>query len=316
VTLYENDSFGGASLVRTANDSWLGAASWNDRASSVVVTAPASNAVATVYQDCNSAGYSVSLPAGNYDMAALQSAGVVNDDISSLTLNAGYTMTLYQDAAFTGTSSVQTASNSCLVAAGFNDNVTSLRIASGGGATPTRTNTPTATATARTTPTPTSRATATATARPTPTSGGISTTAWYSFPNKTSAKCIDARGSATANGTAVQQYTCNNSNAQQFQFQATDSGYYRLNNRNNAAQVWDVSGVSTADGALINLWAYGGGANQQWLPVSEGSGYYHFTARHSGKCIDVPNASAADSVQLQQWTCNGTGAQSWSLVAH
>jgi beta-glucanase (GH16 family) len=146
--------------------------------------------------------------------------------------------------------------------------------------------------------------------------GGISTTAWYSVHNKNSAKCVDARGSATANGTAVQQYTCNSSFAQQWQFQTTSGGYYRVNNRNNSAQVWDVSNVSMADNALIHLWTYGGGNNQQWLPVSEGGGFWHFVSRNSGKCLDVPAASTADSVQLVQYTCNGTGAQSFSLQAH
>jgi predicted alpha-1,6-mannanase (GH76 family) len=159
VTLYENDAFGGASFVRTANDGWLGAAGWNDRVSSLVVTGPASNAVATVYQDCNYAGYSVSLPAGNHDVNALWAAGIVNDDISSVQMNGGYTMTLYLDSPFTGSSSVQTVSNSCLVGAGFNDNVSSLRIASSATATRTSTATATRTATATATRTPTATAT-------------------------------------------------------------------------------------------------------------------------------------------------------------
>jgi hypothetical protein len=133
--------------------------------------------------------------------------------------------------------------------------------------------------------------------------------------NKGSGKCVDARSGATANGTAVQQYTCNSSTAQQWQLQATDSGYYRVNNGNNTAQALDVTGVSTADSALLQLWAYGGGTNQQWLPVVESDGSYHFVNRNSGKCLDVPNASTADSVQLQQYTCNGSAAQSFSLGA-
>ncbi|WP_432825154.1 beta-1,3-glucanase family protein [Dactylosporangium sp. CA-092794] len=138
---------------------------------------------------------------------------------------------------------------------------------------------------------------------------------WYSVVDKTSGKCVDARAAGTANGTAIQQYTCNSTYAQQFQFQPTSNGYVRINNRNNTAQVLDVNGVSTADGAVVQLWGYGGGNNQQWLPVSEGGGYYHFVSRNSGKCLDVPNSSTADSVQLQQWTCNNTGAQSYRLVA-
>jgi chitinase len=126
---------------------------------------------------------------------------------------------------------------------------------------------------------------------------------------------VDAAAAGTANGTVVQQWACNGTNAQSWQFQATSGGYYRVVSRNNAAQAWDVAGVSTADGGKIQLWAYGGGNNQQWLPVAESGGYYHLTARHTGKCLDVPAASTADGVQLQQWTCNGTGAQSFRLQA-
>lgn len=34
-----------------------------------------------------------------------------------------------------------------------------------------------------------------------------------------------------------------------------------------------------------------------------------------GKCIDVPNSEFTDGKRLQIWTCNGTGAQSWTFHA-
>nr|WP_225849651.1 RICIN domain-containing protein [Streptomyces sp. HPF1205] len=131
--------------------------------------------------------------------------------------------------------------------------------------------------------------------------------------NAGSGKCVDARAAATADGTAVQQYTCNGTTAQSWQLTATDSGYYRIGAASAPDQVWDETDVSTADGAPTQLWLYGGGANQQWLPVAESSGAYHFVNRNSGKCLDVPGASTDDSVQLQQYTCNGTAAQSFTL---
>nr|WP_093787823.1 RICIN domain-containing protein [Actinacidiphila guanduensis] len=131
--------------------------------------------------------------------------------------------------------------------------------------------------------------------------------------NAGSGKCVDARAAATANGTAVQQYTCNGTAAQSWQFTATDSGYYRIGVSSAPSQVWDETDVSTADGALTQLWLYGGGANQQWQPVAESGGTYHFVNRNSGKCLDVPGASTADSVQLEQYTCNGTAAQSFTI---
>ncbi|MEY9964374.1 putative low-complexity protein [Streptacidiphilus sp. MAP12-16] len=138
----------------------------------------------------------------------------------------------------------------------------------------------------------------------------------YTVTNANSGKCVDAKAAATANGTAVQQYACNGTTAQQWTFTATSGGYFQVGSAGSAAQVWDVTNVSTADSALIQLWTYGGGNNQQWLPVAESSGGYHFVNRNSGKCLDTPSASTADGVQLQQYTCNGTAAQSFTLSAN
>jgi hypothetical protein len=144
-------------------------------------------------------------------------------------------------------------------------------------------------------------------------SGPLQPGTYYQLVNKNSGKCVDARAAGTANGTAIQQYTCNGTNAQSYRFQATDGGYYRVDNRGNPAQSLDVTGKSTSDNAPIQLWAYSGGTNQQWQPVAEGGGWYHLVSRATGKCLDTPGASSADSVQLVQYACNGTGAQSFRL---
>jgi hypothetical protein len=180
---------------------------------------------------------------------------------------------------------------------------------------PTATSTmrPTATSTARPSPTATARprATATSTARPRPT---VSTTAWYRLVNRNSGKCVDARGSGTANGTIVQQYTCNTSYAQQFQLRLATGGYYRVANRNNAAQVLHVTNGSTADGARIVLRTYASLPQHEWQAVPEpATGSWRLVARHSGKCLVVPGAQTANSVQLQQATCTGGAAQSFLL---
>jgi hypothetical protein len=148
-----------------------------------------------------------------------------------------------------------------------------------------------------------------------PTEPAVNPAAWYSVANKNSGKCVDARAAGTASGTAIQQYACSTSTAQQYQFAPTSGNYVRINNRGNSAQALDVTNVSTADNAPIQTWAYGGGANQQWQPVAEPDGSYHFVNRNSGKCLDVPAASTADGVQLVQYACNGTAAQSFRLTA-
>ncbi|WBB67866.1 RICIN domain-containing protein [Micromonospora sp. WMMD812] len=147
-----------------------------------------------------------------------------------------------------------------------------------------------------------------------PPSDPISPTAWYSLVNRGSGKCVDARAAGTANGTAIQQYACNTTYAQQYQFQPTSGGHVRVNNRNNSARALDVTNVSTADNAPIQLWTYSGGNNQQWQAVPEADGYYRLVNRLSGKCLDVPGGSTADSVQLVQYSCNGSAAQSFRLL--
>ncbi|MGW1537914.1 RICIN domain-containing protein [Streptomyces aureus] len=138
---------------------------------------------------------------------------------------------------------------------------------------------------------------------------------WATVVNAGSGKCVDARAAGTADGTVVQQYACNGSQAQQWRFAATSGGYAQVGNRADTTKAWDVTGVSAADGAPVQLWTYGGGANQQWQAVAEAGGTYHFVNRNSGKCLDVPSASTADSAQLQQYTCNGTAAQSFRVDA-
>jgi glucosylceramidase len=151
------------------------------------------------------------------------------------------------------------------------------------------------------------------------TSGGISSGTWYQVANVNSGKCVDAANGGTANGTAIQQWTCASGNTnQQWQFQATDGGYYKVVTRNATTQAWDVTGgaAATGDGVKIQLWAYGGGTNEQWLPTQHADGTYSFSPRNNTReCLDVTDVSTADGALLQQWTCSGGAAQSFTLTA-
>ncbi len=133
----------------------------------------------------------------------------------------------------------------------------------------------------------------------------------YTVVNAGSGKCVDSRSAATANGTAVQQYSCNSTAAQQWTFTATSGGYYQVGGSGSPAQVWDVTNVSTADSALVQLWLYGGGTNQQWQAVLEPGGYWHFVNMSSQKCLTA--SGSGDGTQLTQVTCTGIASQSFKL---
>lgn len=144
--------------------------------------------------------------------------------------------------------------------------------------------------------------------------GTISTSAWYNIVNQNSGSCVDDAKHGTTNGSLVQQWACGNQQLnQEWQLQATDSGYFRVVSRQAPSFVWDVTHVSTSPGAKIQLWTYGGGANQQWQPLPVGSGFYQIVSRNTGLCLNVPNASTANGVQLEQQTCNGTRSQAWKF---
>ncbi|MGP4025547.1 RICIN domain-containing protein [Actinomadura sp. 3N407] len=149
------------------------------------------------------------------------------------------------------------------------------------------------------------------------TGGGIDPARWYQVVNTNSGKCLDAADGGTSNGTALQQWACFSGNDNQlWRFQPTSGGDYRAVSRNNTALAWDVSGgvAATGDGASVHLWTYGGGTNQQWRPTDRGDGTFAFAARHSGKCLDVRDASTGDGARLQQWTCHNGPAQTFRLV--
>jgi glucosylceramidase len=166
------------------------------------------------------------------------------------------------------------------------------------------------------------RSVATFTWTPGTSSGGttsIDSTKWYSITNANSSECIDATGNSTANGTALQQWSCTAGNtAQQWQFQPTDSGFYKIVARNATTQAWNITGgpSATGNGTKVQLWAYGGGTNEQWQAVAHSDGTYSFEPRNNtGNCLDVTDVSTADGALLQQWACSGGAAQSFRLTA-
>jgi hypothetical protein len=81
---------------------------------------------ATVYQDCNYGGFGAALPVGSYTLSQLQARGIADNYISSLRVQSGYQIRLYQNDNFTGTSVLKTGDDACLVDDSFNDQATSV----------------------------------------------------------------------------------------------------------------------------------------------------------------------------------------------
>ena len=115
-------------------------------------------------------------------------------------------------------------------------------------------------------------------------------------------KCVDVQASGTANGTPVQLYTCNGTNAQKWTV-GTDGTIRAL------GKCLDVTAAGTADGTAIQLYDCNGTGAQKWA-VSGAKDIVNIAAN---KCLDVTGNSSADGTRLQIWTCGGTANQKWTV---
>jgi len=128
VTFYENPDLTGASIVKTSDVFCLVNDGWNDRIQSMEVEV--TNPGVIVYKDCNYQGRAVYLPAGSFTLSQLQARGINNDEISSLKVSGDYVIEAFENDNFSGAMTSYTANTDCLVAGGWNDRITSIRIRS------------------------------------------------------------------------------------------------------------------------------------------------------------------------------------------
>jgi predicted alpha-1,2-mannosidase len=135
---------------------------------------------------------------------------------------------------------------------------------------------------------------------PQPPPGGTGTTG--PITSGIAGKCVDVDHSGTANGTKIQIWSCNGSNAQSWS--RPGDGTLRA-----LGKCMDVSGGGTASGTLIQLWECNGTGAQKWL---WNSGTAALVNPQSGRCLDDPGASSTDGTQLQLYDCNATAAQQWA----
>ena len=120
-----------------------------------------------------------------------------------------------------------------------------------------------------------------------------------------SGKCADVAAANTANGTAVQLYTCDTGGSAQQWTRSSDGTLRAL------GKCLDAAGGVNADGTRVQIWdCTAGSANQQWT--------YNATAQTltnpaTGKCLDATAEATANGTRLQIWACNGKANQRWTL---
>ena len=135
-----------------------------------------------------------------------------------------------------------------------------------------------------------------------------------------SGKCLDVP--STAVGTAVRQWDCNGSAAQQWwvlESSFDDGRAYQILNMSSGKCV-DVTNGSSDDGTRIRQWTCNGAAAQKYSFTfagadSNGKPFYNLVNRNRGKCVAVDSASLTPGAQLLQSTCSADLSQQWSVTS-
>gem|GEM_PF-1339608 len=265
-----------------------------------------------VYKDINYGGFYSQFAEGSYTLAQLQARGVADNDITSMTVPAGYSITVYENDNFTGAFKTFTANAQWL--ADWNDRISSIKIAYVGG----------------------------------PVSayqdinfggyaGGLEVGDYTRA--QLQAKGIidnDITSLKIRQGYKVTVYDGDNFTGASSVYTAdvawladwndrvtslkistngdqTLSGIYLLQNRNSSLYM-DVSGESTSDGANVHQWSLTQAANQQFLFEHTGNGSYKITAVNSGKSLDVDAGGRDNGINVQQWGYAGNAHQQFIAV--
>jgi beta-glucanase (GH16 family) len=116
-------------------------------------------------------------------------------------------------------------------------------------------------------------------------------------------KCVDVAGADTANGTAVQLYDCNGTDAQTWTV-GSDGTIRAL------GKCMDVTAAGTADGTKVQLYDCNGTGAQQWTVTAA----HDIVNPAADKCLDATGNSSANGTRLQIWTCTGGANQKWTVT--
>jgi hypothetical protein len=114
-------------------------------------------------------------------------------------------------------------------------------------------------------------------------------------------KCADVAGNASANGTKVQIWDCNDGPSQIWTWTGSTLTH--------AGKCLDVNSHGTANGTLVQLWDCNSGTNQQWTAQPDGT----LKGVQSGRCLDIPGSSTTNGTQLLIWDCHTGNNQKWTL---
>lgn len=127
LTIFEHKNFSGKSLTLTADLAYLKKINFNDKISSIIIEKYNQNSdAAVVYDNSDYNGLMFPLKVGEYSNLSKQSW--LNDKITSVKINQGYQLIVYEHGDFKGKNTKITESQANLKSLKWNDKISSIQV--------------------------------------------------------------------------------------------------------------------------------------------------------------------------------------------
>jgi hypothetical protein len=120
-------------------------------------------------------------------------------------------------------------------------------------------------------------------------------------PVRALGKCLQLRGGSNADGTAVETWDCNGSEAQKWTKVGDTVRSY--------GKCLDIANSGVANGSQLVLWPCHGGAGQALQHRANGSLYNP----RADKCLEIPNSNLTNGTRVIIWTCDARPKQTWTV---
>ena len=127
-------------------------------------------------------------------------------------------------------------------------------------------------------------------------------------------KFVDVNGGSKANGTNVQIWDKNYSNAQKWYVTYMSNGYYKITSLVDLQKVLDVDFKGTTNGTNVSIFSDTNSINQQWIIKDVGNGYYNIISNCNNLYLDVENSNISNGSNILLWQGNGGKNQQFKFI--
>lgn len=128
-----------------------------------------------------------------------------------------------------------------------------------------------------------------------------------------SRKVIDIYRAGKTNGSNVQLYDYNGTNAQKFKITYVGQECYEIEAM-CSGRVLDVVRAGKTNGTNVFQYARNNTDAQKWYIAPVGGGYYNIVSKCNNLCLDVSKGCTKNGTNIQCWANNGTKCQQFKFL--